>query len=102
MPWDSQCSTVFFSAVESVRYRTHPLPPRITELAAASNIPSPPSPFTTPTLLCVQTLMDLFNKTSHAFLDWLKRSGAEISPKIELKDLRNIQAGRGVGEFAPC
>ncbi|KAF2446438.1 SET domain-containing protein RMS1 [Karstenula rhodostoma CBS 690.94] len=40
--------------------------------------------------------MDSFNEVSHVFLDWLKRSGAEISPKIELKDLRNVQAGRGV------
>ncbi|KAJ4354074.1 Ribosomal lysine N-methyltransferase 4 [Didymosphaeria variabile] len=40
--------------------------------------------------------MDPFNEASHVFLDWLKRSGAEISPKIELKDLRNMQAGRGV------
>ncbi|KAF9733637.1 hypothetical protein PMIN06_007849 [Paraphaeosphaeria minitans] len=40
--------------------------------------------------------MDSFNEASHVFLDWLKRSGAEISPKIELKDLRNHQAGRGV------
>jgi SET domain-containing protein 6 len=46
--------------------------------------------------------MDSFNEASHVFLDWLKRSGAEISPKIELKDLRNFQSGRGVGEFAPC
>ncbi|KAL1608453.1 Ribosomal lysine N-methyltransferase 4 [Paraconiothyrium brasiliense] len=40
--------------------------------------------------------MDPFDEASHVFLDWLKRSGAEVSPKIELKDLRNIQAGRGV------
>ncbi|KAF1974642.1 SET domain-containing protein [Bimuria novae-zelandiae CBS 107.79] len=40
--------------------------------------------------------MDSFNEASQVFLEWLKRSGAEISPKIELKDLRNTQAGRGV------
>ncbi|KAJ4302737.1 Ribosomal lysine N-methyltransferase 4 [Kalmusia sp. IMI 367209] len=40
--------------------------------------------------------MDAFNEATHVFLDWLKRSGAEISPKIQLKDLRNVQAGRGV------
>jgi SET domain-containing protein 6 len=46
--------------------------------------------------------MDPFNEASSVFLEWLKRSGAEVNPKIELKDLRNIQAGRGVGKFASC
>ncbi|KAF1957412.1 SET domain-containing protein [Byssothecium circinans] len=40
--------------------------------------------------------MDRFDEASHSFLQWLKSTGAEISSKIELKDLRNIQAGRGV------
>jgi SET domain-containing protein 6 len=42
--------------------------------------------------------MDPFDEASAAFLLWLKSSGAEISNKIELKDLRNIEAGRGVGK----
>ncbi|KAH5362170.1 ribosomal lysine N-methyltransferase 4 [Parastagonospora nodorum] len=37
-----------------------------------------------------------FDGASQAFLAWLQRSGAEISPKIQLEDLRNAQAGRGV------
>ena len=43
--------------------------------------------------------MDPFDADSQAFLAWLRHSGAEISNKIELKDLRSLQAGRGVGEF---
>ncbi|KAH7087597.1 hypothetical protein FB567DRAFT_442801 [Paraphoma chrysanthemicola] len=37
-----------------------------------------------------------FDGASQAFLAWLQRSGAEISPKIKLADLRHAQAGRGV------
>ncbi|KAF2680571.1 SET domain-containing protein [Lentithecium fluviatile CBS 122367] len=40
--------------------------------------------------------MDPFAEASAAFLAWLKHSGALISSKSELKDLRNIGAGRGV------
>ncbi|KAF1946996.1 SET domain-containing protein [Clathrospora elynae] len=37
-----------------------------------------------------------FDGASQAFLAWLQQSGAEISPKIRLEDLRNKDAGRGV------
>ncbi|CAE7009231.1 hypothetical protein CFE70_001701 [Pyrenophora teres f. teres 0-1] len=37
-----------------------------------------------------------FDSASQAFLAWLRKSGAEISPKIKLEDLRNKDAGRGV------
>ncbi|CAN9140832.1 unnamed protein product [Alternaria alternata] len=37
-----------------------------------------------------------FDGASQNFLTWLKQSGAEISPKINLEDLRNKDAGRGV------
>ncbi|KAF2823872.1 SET domain-containing protein [Ophiobolus disseminans] len=37
-----------------------------------------------------------FDGASLAFLAWLQRSGAEISPKVKLEDLRDAQAGRGV------
>ncbi|KAF2031437.1 SET domain-containing protein [Setomelanomma holmii] len=37
-----------------------------------------------------------FDSASQAFLAWLQRSGAEISPKVKLADLRHAQAGRGV------
>jgi hypothetical protein len=40
-----------------------------------------------------------FDGASQAFLAWLQQSGAEISPKIKLEDLRNAQAGRGVGKW---
>jgi len=40
-----------------------------------------------------------FDGASQAFLAWLQRSGAEIGPKIQLEDLRNAQAGRGVGKW---
>lgn len=43
--------------------------------------------------------MDPFDEASEAFLEWLGKSGAEISSKIALKDLRNIQAGRSVGKL---
>jgi SET domain-containing protein 6 len=39
-----------------------------------------------------------FDSASQAFLAWLEASGAEISPKIKLDDLRNAQAGRGIGK----
>lgn len=41
--------------------------------------------------------MDEFNAISKGFLDWLSRSGANINPKIEIADLRQQNAGRGVG-----
>ncbi|KAJ6282129.1 hypothetical protein J3E71DRAFT_198694 [Bipolaris maydis] len=37
-----------------------------------------------------------FDDTSRAFLDWLKHTGAQINPKIQLADLRAKDAGRGV------
>ncbi|KAI4912956.1 hypothetical protein J4E85_010931 [Alternaria conjuncta] len=37
-----------------------------------------------------------FDGASQTFLAWLKASGAEISPKVKLQDLRNQDAGRGV------
>ncbi|KAI8940807.1 hypothetical protein NX059_002070 [Plenodomus lindquistii] len=37
-----------------------------------------------------------FDAASQAFLAWLRHSGAEISPKIRLEDLRSKDAGRGV------
>ncbi|KNG48379.1 set domain-containing protein [Stemphylium lycopersici] len=37
-----------------------------------------------------------FDGASQAFLAWLRQNGAEISPKIQLEDLRNRDAGRGV------
>ncbi|KAF2630472.1 SET domain-containing protein [Macroventuria anomochaeta] len=37
-----------------------------------------------------------FDGAGQAFLSWLQQSGAEISPKIKLEDLRHAQAGRGV------
>jgi hypothetical protein len=47
-----------------------------------------------------QTLcMADFDGASQVFLAWLKQSGAEISPKIQLQDLRHAQAGRGVGKW---
>jgi SET domain-containing protein 6 len=40
-----------------------------------------------------------FDSVGQAFLAWLQQSGAEISPKVKLEDLRHAQAGRGVGEL---
>ena len=40
-----------------------------------------------------------FEGAGQAFLAWLQQSGAEISPKIKLEDLRHAQAGRGVGKW---
>ncbi|KAH6622348.1 hypothetical protein C7974DRAFT_220442 [Boeremia exigua] len=37
-----------------------------------------------------------FDGAGQAFLAWLRQSGADISPKIRLEDLRHAQAGRGV------
>ena len=52
------------------------------------------------TLSKLRTLpMDSFDEASQAFIIWLRESGADISSKIELKDLRSIQAGRGVGKL---
>ncbi|KAJ9642960.1 Ribosomal lysine N-methyltransferase 4 [Coniosporium tulheliwenetii] len=39
---------------------------------------------------------DDFDARSEAFMAWLKQSGAEISEKIQLADLRTQHAGRGV------
>ena len=39
---------------------------------------------------------DDFAETSAQFLDWLQQSGASVSSKIELADLRHHSAGRGV------
>lgn len=39
-----------------------------------------------------------FDVTSRKFLDWLKHTGAQINPKIQLEDLRAKDAGRGVGK----
>jgi hypothetical protein len=44
--------------------------------------------------------MSDFDGASQTFLSWLKQSGAEMSPKIALEDLRNKDAGRGVGMSA--
>jgi hypothetical protein len=41
-----------------------------------------------------------FDGASQAFLAWLQQSGAEINPKIKLEDLRQAQAGRGVGKWS--
>lgn len=40
-----------------------------------------------------------FDTASQAFLAWLRQSGADISPKIHLEDLRSRDAGRGVGKY---
>lgn len=40
-----------------------------------------------------------FESASQVFLAWLQQVGAEISPKIKLEDLRQAQAGRGVGKW---
>jgi SET domain-containing protein 6 len=40
---------------------------------------------------------DHFVSASNAFLTWLKQTGSTISDKIELADLRQQGAGRGVG-----
>ncbi|KAH7386708.1 hypothetical protein DE146DRAFT_179397 [Phaeosphaeria sp. MPI-PUGE-AT-0046c] len=37
-----------------------------------------------------------FDGASQALLAWLQRSRAEVNPKIQIADLRNAQAGRGV------
>ncbi|KAF7192783.1 Ribosomal lysine N-methyltransferase 4 [Pseudocercospora fuligena] len=41
--------------------------------------------------------IDDFQSTSDKFLTWLKSTGATISSKIQLADLRDRAAGRGVG-----
>lgn len=40
---------------------------------------------------------DDFVERSNAFVDWLRSSGAKLSDKIEIADLRQQHAGRGVG-----
>ncbi|CBY00997.1 hypothetical protein IAQ61_011895 [Plenodomus lingam] len=37
-----------------------------------------------------------FDAAGQAFLAWLRRSGTDISPKVQLEDLRSKGAGRGV------
>lgn len=39
-----------------------------------------------------------FEGAGQTFLAWLQQSGAEISPKIKLEDLRHAHAGRGIGK----
>lgn len=47
---------------------------------------------------------DGFEERSNVFMAWLKSTGAEISEKIQLADLRGQNAGRGVGKllFLQC
>lgn len=48
------------------------------------------------------TMMDVdddFNEKTAAFTTWLRSSGATLSDKIELVDLRSQHAGRGVGTY---
>lgn len=52
-----------------------------------------------PPSLLTRSPMDTFDEDSRAFMAWLRKSGAEISSKIELKDLRSVHAGRGVGKL---
>jgi SET domain-containing protein 6 len=40
-----------------------------------------------------------FDAAGQEFLAWLQRSGAEISPKIKLEDLRQAHAGRGISKW---
>ncbi|KAF2733543.1 SET domain-containing protein [Polyplosphaeria fusca] len=40
--------------------------------------------------------MSSFHAASQEFLAWLEKSGAVLSPKIEVQDLRHQHAGRGV------
>lgn len=42
---------------------------------------------------------DDFQVKSAAFLAWLQKNGCEISPAVQLADLRERGAGRGVGAF---
>jgi N-lysine methyltransferase SETD6 len=42
-------------------------------------------------------MVDEFGPNSAAFLSWLSNSGATVSSKIEIADLRERHAGRGVG-----
>ena len=45
-----------------------------------------------------QTEFDAFNTKTEVFISWLRqRSGATINPKIQIADLREIGAGRGIG-----
>ena len=45
---------------------------------------------------------DDFQERSKAFVNWLKENGASISAKIKLDDLRQQNAGRGVGMNLSC
>lgn len=50
---------------------------------------------------------DDFARTSSNFMSWLQQRGISVSPKISLADLRDQDAGRGVGTvslplFIPC
>jgi hypothetical protein len=41
-----------------------------------------------------------FDQITATFLDWFtKAEGTRLSPKVQLKDLRSISAGRGAGKF---
>jgi SET domain-containing protein 6 len=42
-------------------------------------------------------MAESFSQQSDTFISWFKGSGATISPKISLQDLRSQNAGRGVG-----
>ena len=44
-----------------------------------------------------------FATATRRFLDWFRaQPGASIHPDIEIADLRDRNAGRGVGEHSPC
>jgi len=46
-------------------------------------------------------MADEFNSISNSFLSWLSSSEASLSPKIEIVDLREQHAGRGVSRYRP-
>jgi SET domain-containing protein 6 len=46
-------------------------------------------------------MSDQFQTRSEAFVSWLRNAGVDISPKIQLRDLRDIHAGRGVVATSP-
>ena len=62
-----------------------------------NNNPKYPPPNPSHTTPNIPHMAD-FDNASQAFLAWLRQSGAEISPRIKLADLRNKDAGRGVGK----
>lgn len=44
-----------------------------------------------------------YDAATVAFVDWLRTSGTAVSEKIDLVDMRNQGAGRGVGMMLiPC